>query len=441
MTTHPRGLPVNLDAERRVIGAMLLHSDVAESVSFLNSADFHDPSHRKIHEATIAVYRARHATDPIVVGEELTKRGWLAEVGGHAKLLDLMESVVTTAGAVHSAELVVEAAAHRRLIETLTRLTERAYVETDFCALREEAANEISAIVASHEGVDPIGRILEDSFARIDQVRERGGRLTGAGTDYYDLDNITGGLQPGELIVIGGRPSMGKTSLAFNIVQRVAANGLPCGVFALEMSSQQVIQNMLSCAAQVDSQALRKGRITDPQYQQIQAEAARLYDAPILICDLPELNIHQIRSRARGMRREHGTRLFVVDHLQLMSFTGRFPDRYAEQAAIVVGLKAMARELDAVVILVSQLNREVENRDDHRPRISDLRDCGATEDTADVVILLHRAEYYKPTEENAGLAELIVAKQRNGPTGIAVLRFMREYMRFENYTRARGGAT
>jgi replicative DNA helicase len=228
---------------------------------------------------------------------------------------------------------------------------------------------------------------------------------------------------------------MGKTTLALNITERVASGGAGCAFFTLEMSKQQVIQNMLCSRAQIDGSAMRKGRITDQQYRRLQEEAARLYEANIFIDDTPGISITQLRAKCRRLKQKHGIGMVVVDYLQLMSAGARIESRQQEISTISRGLKALARELSVPVIALSQLNRDVENRDDHRPRMSDLRESGAIEQDADVIILLHREDYFKPTEQNAGLAQIIIAKQRNGPTGEVALRFFREYMRFENYTR------
>jgi replicative DNA helicase len=228
---------------------------------------------------------------------------------------------------------------------------------------------------------------------------------------------------------------MGKTSFALNLTERVAAQKHGIAFFSLEMSSQQIIQNMLCCRAQIDGQAMRKGRITDQQYRRLQEEAERLYEVPIFVDDAAGLSITQLRAKCRRLKQKHDIQLVVVDYLQLMTAGGKVESRQQEISTISRGLKGLAREIKVPVIALSQLNRDVENRDDHRPRMSDLRESGAIEQDADVIILLHRDEYYKPTEENAGLAQIIIAKQRNGPTGDVTLRFFRDFMRFENFTR------
>jgi len=433
-----RGVPQNLDAERSVLGALLLHTDAIVDVTFLKPEDFYLPKHQQIFQALLAAYNTRTATDPIVVGEELSRQGKLEEVGGHEQLMDLMEGVITAAGVVYHAEIVREKAIARRLLDTCLDVARRAYDnESEAKELLDEAERkifEISGMDKSGDAVS-IADVLQATFEKIDRLREREGRLTGLATDYYDFDDMTGGLQPGELVIIAARPSMGKTTFALNLTERVSNYGKGIAFFSLEMSNQQVIQNMLCCRSQIDGSAMRKGRITDQQYKRLQEEAAKLYETPIYIDDTPGISITQIRAKARRLKQKHGIDMIVVDYLQLMTGGGRFESRQQEISAISRGLKSIARELSVPVLALSQLNRDVENRDDHRPRMSDLRESGAIEQDADVILLLHRDDYFNPTEENRGLAQIIIAKQRNGPTGEVALRFFREYMRFENYTR------
>jgi replicative DNA helicase len=433
-----RGVPQNLDAERSVLGALLLHPDAVVDVTFLKPDDFYLPKHEQIFTSILSAYNNRHATDPIVVGEELSREGRLEEVGGHEQLMDLMEGVITAAGVVYHAEIVREKAIARKLLATCLDVARRAYDnESEAKELLDEAERqifEISGLDKSGDAVS-IADVLQSTFERIDRLREREGRLTGLATDYYDFDDMTGGLQPGELIIIAARPSMGKTTFALNLTERVSNHGAGIAFFSLEMSNQQVIQNMLCNRSQIDGSAMRKGRITDQQYKRLQDEAAKLYETPIFVDDTPGISITQLRAKARRLKQKHDISMVCVDYLQLMTGGGRFESRQQEISAISRGLKSIARELSVPVIALSQLNRDVENRDDHRPRMSDLRESGAIEQDADVIILLHRDDYFNPTVENAGLAQIIIAKQRNGPVGEVVLRFFREYMRFENYTR------
>lgn len=433
-----RGVPQNLEAERSVLGSLLLHADAVADIGFLRSEDFYLPRNQQIFAAILEAFNAKNATDPISVAERLERMGVLADVGGHNALLDLVDGVITAAAIVHHAEIVREKAVARRLLEICLDVARRTYSnEEEAKDLLDDAEKQIFEIsrLDKNGEADSIADILQATFDRIHLLRDREGRLTGLGTDYYDLDDLMGGLQAGELIIVAARPSMGKTTFALNLTERVANNRAAVAFFSLEMSKQQVTQNMLCNRAQIDGQAMRKGRVTNEQYQRLQAEAAKLYETPIYIDDTPGITITQLRAKCRRMKQKHNIEMVVVDYLQLMSAGGRVESRQQEIATISRGLKGIARELSIPVIALSQLNRDVENRDDHRPRMSDLRESGAIEQDADVIILLHRDEYYKPTEQNAGLAQIIIAKQRNGPTGEVVLRFFKEYMRFENHTR------
>ncbi|MHC4812026.1 MAG: replicative DNA helicase [Planctomycetota bacterium] len=432
-------MPSNVDAERAVLGALLLHPDTVGEISqVLRANDFYQPPHRLIFEAILETFDERALSDVIAVEEALLKRGRLEEAGGRDGLLDLAGCVLSAAGVQYHAEIVREKAIQRQLLETCLDVSRLAYESsTDARELLDEAERRIFEIarVSMATEVRGISDILQETFSRIELLRDRQGRITGVTTGYPDLDEVTSGLQTGELIVVAGRPSMGKTSFALNISERAAANQHGVALFSLEMSSQQVIQNMLCARAQIDGQALRKGRITDLQMRRLQDEAARLYEAPLFVDDTPGLTIGGLRAKCRRLKQQHDIQMIILDYLQLMTVGGRAESRQQEIAMISRSLKSLARELKVPVVALSQLNRDVENRDDHRPRMSDLRESGAIEQDADVVMLLHRAEYYKRTEENAGLAQVIIAKQRNGPTGEVTLRFFREYMRFENYTR------
>ncbi|MEY3162174.1 MAG: replicative helicase [Planctomycetota bacterium] len=431
-------IPQNLEAERSVLGALLLHADAVADVSFLQPEDFYLHRHQLIFGAVLSCYNTRNTTDPIAVEEDLSRKGVLQEAGGREILLDLMESVVSAAGVVYHAEIVREKSVLRRLLGTCHEIARMSYEnQMEAKDLLDEAERQIMEIARVDKSgeTQSIGDVLQRTIDRIERLRERDGRITGLGTDFYDLDDMTGGLQPGELIIVAARPSMGKTTFTLNLTERVASTGNGIAFFSLEMSAQQVVQNMLCCRAQIDGQAMRKGRITDLQYKRMVEEADRLYQQPIFIDDTPGLTITQLRAKCRRLKQKHNIQMIAIDYLQLMSGGARVESRQQEISAISRGLKGIARELEVPVIALSQLNRDVENRDDHRPRMSDLRESGAIEQDADVIMLLHRDEYYKPTEANAGLAQIIIAKQRNGPTGEVTLRFFKEYMRFENYTR------
>ena len=445
LPVEARSVPRNIDAERSVLGSLLLDAQVIGDVTqILRADDFYIPAHQRIYEALNIVCDKKWHADVISIEEELRRQGHLDESGGRDTLIDLAGSVLSAAGIAYHAEIVREKAILRRLLETCVEVQQMAYDSRleakEMLDLAEQKIFEIARLDVFGDAV-AISSIMNDTFERIDKLRERQGRLTGVTTGFPDLDDLTAGLQPGELLVLAARPSMGKTTLALNIVERAAtgdriAGIAPAGValFSLEMSSQQIIQNMLCGKAQVDSQLLRKGRVTQDQYQRLQQEAASLYEAPIFIDDTPSISVTSLRAKARRLKQKHDIQLIVIDYLQLMTAGIKEESRQQEIAAISRSLKALARELKVPVIALSQLNRDVESRDDHRPRMSDLRESGAIEQDADVIMLLHREEYFTPSEENRGIAEIIVAKQRNGPTGTIKLLFFRSFMRFESYT-------
>ena len=440
-----RAVPRNLEAERSVLGSLLLDAQTVGDVSqILRADDFYLPAHQRIYEALISVCDKKGHADVIAIEEELKKRGHLDESGGRDTLIDLAGSVFSSAGITFHAEIVREKAIQRRLLETCVEVQQLAYDSRleakQLLDLAEQKIFEIARLDVFGDAV-AIASIMNDTFERIDKLRERQGRLTGVTSGFQDLDDLTAGLQPGELLVLAARPSMGKTTFALNIVERAASGDRSAGIapasvalFSLEMSSQQIIQNMLCGKAQIDGQMLRKGRITQEQYARLQQEAAALYESPIFIDDTPGISVTSLRAKARRLKQKHDISMIVIDYLQLMTAGVREESRQQEIATISRSLKALARELKVPVVALAELNRDVEARDDHRPRMSDLRESGAIEQDADVIMLLHREEYYKPTEENRGIAEIIIAKQRNGPTGTVKLLFFKNFMRFESYT-------
>lgn len=438
-SSDTRGVPSNVEAERSVLGALLLHPDAVGDVSeIIQADDFYSPKHRVIYEAIQQSFDANSTVDTIIVEEVLKLNGHLDEAGGMEALLDLAAGVVSAAGVNYHAEIVREKAIMRKLLETTLDISRMAYENNGVAKdLLDEAERRIFEIarVSVTTDIKNIGDILQDTFSRIELLRERQGRLTGLETGYHDLDDMMSGLQGGELIILAARPSMGKTSFALNLTERVASRGNGVILFSLEMSKSQIVQNMLCARSQIDGQAMRKGRITDAQMRRLQEEAAGLYESEVFIDDSAGLTASSLRAKCRRIKAKHDIQMIVIDYLQLLTAGGRVESRQQEISAISRSLKSLARELNVPVIALSQLNRDVESRDDHRPRMSDLRESGAIEQDADVIMLLHREEYFNPTEENAGMAQLIIAKQRNGPTGEVSLRFYRNYMRFENFQR------
>ncbi len=434
-----RGRPRNIEAERSVLGSLMLdQSCVADIGQMLQPDDFWVPKHRLLFHAILEAFERRGQVDVLTVEEVLSRHGVLEEVGGREELFAVLHGVVSAAGVSYHAEIVREKAIQRKLLEVCEDVAEQAYRNAaEPRELLDFAEEQIFRIARMNNAAEirSVEQVLQKTFERIDFFRSNKGAPTGVLTGYGDLDEMTGGLQPGELVILAARPSMGKTTFALNVCERVAARGNGVLIFSLEMSAQQVISNMLCSRAQINGQAMRRGRITDGEYERLHQEAAKLYETPIFVDDSAGLTPATLRAKCRRHKQQHPLSMVIIDYLQLMGGGQRIESRQQEIAHISRSLKALARELEIPVVALSQLNRDVEGREDHRPRMSDLRESGAIEQDADVIMLLHREEYYKRTEENRGLAEVIVAKQRNGPTGDVTLMFFREYMRFENWQR------
>ncbi len=439
MNDGERTPPHNLEAEMSVLSAMLIHRDATvEVLQRLEPDDFYKQAHRTIFEAMRDLHDRDSEIDSITLAEELDRRGALEAVGGRAYLLTLADYVPTAASVLHHADIVRSRSVLRRLIDVCTDVTRRAFDGAEEArALLDEAEKEILEIARDEDVGEPQGMrdLVWETFKRIESFRGRHGTCTGIPTGFIDLDDYTSGLQPGELIVIAARPSMGKTSLALNIMERASAAGHAAAFFSLEMTSDQVTQNLLCATARVNAHRLRRGTISNEDFQRLQEAASEIYNRRIFIDETPGISILNLRTKARRLKQKEDIQIVFVDYLQLVSAGARVDSRQQEISVISRSLKALAKELEVPVVALSQLNRAVEQREDHRPRMSDLRESGAIEQDADVVMMLHREDYYRETEENRGLAELILAKQRNGPTGTVKLRFFREFMRFESFVR------
>ncbi len=409
---------------------------IGEVVQILKADDFFSPAHSEIFQSLLTLYDQNQAIDIILVSEELKRREMLEKVGGIGHLADLMESVPTAANAEYYAKVVREKAIRRKLIAEASEIVREAYEDREEVEeLLDGAERRVFRITESYGNEEPdhIGEILTPVFNRIDEIHGREGRLTGLRTGYYALDELTCGLQRSELIVLAARPSIGKSSLALCIVHNVAVNEQKAvALFTLEMSKEQVAQNMLCARARVNAHQVRRGVLPQEEWPKLSEAAGPLYKADVLIDDSTSLTPLQLRAKARRLKAEHDIDLVVVDYMQLM-YVPRAEGRQQEIAEISRSLKGLARELKVPVLAISQLNRAPEMRESHKPRLADLRESGAIEQDADVVLLLHRDDYYQE-DANPGVAELRVAKQRNGPVGSVTLTFLKEYMRFESYT-------
>ncbi len=439
--------PHAIEAEMNVLGSMLIDPQVIGDVILVlrSGDDFYKPANGSIYEAMVELYDKHGAMDIVLLNQLLVDRDILSTVGGLNYLVELASAVPSAASALHHARLVRNKAAIRHLIDTAGDILYDAYHSSENALVILEAAEQRIFQIAQQSEQSHAVTMQELVYQAYDLISAADGEhLTGVPTGYHDLDEMTYGLQKGEMIIIAARPSMGKTALALNIAEQMALAGYPTGFFSLEMSKEQLVQRILSSRSRVDSKKLRRGMLNTDEDGSLQNACRELHDAPIYIDDTAGLTLLQMRAKARRLAAKHDIKALVVDYLQLMSAGGRVESRQMEISEISRGVKAMARELNIPVICLSQLNRAAEQREGHRPRMSDLRESGSLEQDADVVMMLHREEYYhqadpdwaEMNEEKLGVAELILAKQRNGPTGSVRLSWISEITRFENFSPA-----
>ncbi|MBW2467615.1 MAG: replicative DNA helicase [Deltaproteobacteria bacterium] len=438
-------MPESLAAEAAVLGSMIIDPEcIINVVEKVKTDDFYRIENRYIFDALIALHEKNKAEglDAVLLRDELQKRKQLDEVGGVEYLARIVESVPSSASVMYYASIVKDKSLLRQLISATTEILDDAYGEAgDTSEKLDKAEQKIFAI--TNEKISDTTSSLKDLVVHAFELIEKreSKHVTGLATGYFELDEITCGLQNGEMIIIAGRPSMGKTSLALNIVEHIGVREkVPVGMFSLEMSRQQLAERFLCSNSSIESQLVRKGMLETNQYQRLLETCNNLSEAPIYIDDTAALTPLELRSKARRLRSRFGLNAVVIDYLQLMSLgIGRIESRQQEITAISRYLKALDRELNIPVIVLSQLNRAAENRENHRPRMSDLRESGSIEQDADVVVLLHREDYYhrsEPDYEDNNVAELIIAKQRNGPVGTVRLTFMEKFTRFENISYA-----
>ena len=433
--------PQNLDAESSVLGGILLENEAVNQVlELLRPEDFYRESHRKVFRAIVELSDRSEPVDLITLSDFLKNRGELEAVGGTAYLASLADFVPTAANITHYARIVREKSILRSLISTATEIATRGYEEQgnveEFLDSAEKVIFDISEkkIKASFVAV---GDMIKDTLKTVEKLYDRKEMVTGVPTGFDDLDKLTAGLQPSELIIVAGRPGMGKTAFALNIAANAAFTGAGVAVFSLEMAKEQLVLRMLCSEARVDSSKVRSGYLGERDFPQLAKAAGRLHEAPIYIDDTPAISVLELRAKARRLVRDRSKKigLIIVDYLQLMRGMGTASNREQEISEISRSLKALAKELSVPVIALSQLNRRVEDRSDRRPMMSDLRESGAIEQDSDVIIFIYRDEVYNKSDESKkGLAEIIVAKQRNGPIDTVTLTFLNEYTRFENYT-------
>ena len=432
--------PQNLEAESSVLGGILLENDAVNIVlELLRPEDFYRESHRKVFRAMIELTDRSEPVDLITLSEYLKSRGELDAVGGSAYLASLADFVPTAANIAYYARIVREKSILRSLIRTATDIATRAYEEQgnveEFLDTAEKVIFDISEkkIKASFVAV---GDMIKDTLKTVERLYERKEMVTGVPTGYEDLDKLTAGLQPSDLIIVAGRPSMGKTAFSLNVAANAAFAGVGVAVFSLEMAKEQLVLRMLCSEARVNNSKVRSGYLAERDFPKLANAAGRLHEALIYIDDTPAISVLELRAKARRLVRDRTKKvgLIVIDYLQLMRGMGGASNREQEISEISRSLKALAKELVVPVIAISQLNRRVEDRGDRRPMMSDLRESGAIEQDADVIMFIYRDEVYNQNSEEKGKAEIIVAKQRNGPIDTVELTFLNEFMRFENYT-------
>ena len=433
--------PQALDVERAVLGAMLIDPGAVGAVlEVLDETSFYQTAHRQLFTAIVSLYEKGQPVDQITVVQELTRRKKLEEVGGAFTVAQLAGDVGTSVNAEYHARIVLEKSLRRKMIDISAQVASECYAESqDGFQLLDRAEQRFFSLSQGSigKGFKQIESILHDTFEIVEKAHKRAGAYSGLATGYKDLDELTAGLQPSEMIVVAGRPGMGKTAFGISVARNVAVKEkVPVGIFSLEMSEQQVAQRLLCAEARVDSHLLRTGKLSEDEWSRLAAWSSKLMEAPIFVDDSPGISILEMRAKARRLKIEHGVGLIIVDYLQLITTHDRSENRQQEIANISRSLKAIAKELNVPVVACAQLSRAVETRGgDRRPILSDLRESGSIEQDADVVLFLYRPEVYGIIDEEGhdqvGMAEIIIGKQRNGPLGVAKLTWVNKYSRFE----------
>lgn len=435
----PRVPPHSEEAEQSVLGSMLIDRDAVNvAVENLSQEDFYNLRHGEIFGAMVDLYHENRAVDLVTLKNQLEQKGKLEAAGDMKYLSQIAAAVPNSVHIKNYVQIVKDKALYRKFIQLGNQVMAEGYsTETPIDVLSEEVEQKVFRILQNkgNEDFSHIRDVLLETFDDIERIAKSEGEITGIPTGFVDLDYRTSGLQPSDLVLVGARPSMGKTAFALNVVQHAAVRKHKCSaIFSLEMSKKQLVNRMLSCEAGVESEKLRSGKLEDSDWEKLAMALAPLSEAPIYIDDTPGITLAEMRSKCRKLKLDKGLDLIMIDYLQLMSGgSGRMGDsRQQEISDISRGLKALAREMQVPVVALSQLSRALEARADHRPMLSDLRESGAIEQDADVVMFLYRDEYYHPETEDKNIAEIIIAKQRNGPTGTVKLAWLGQYTKFAN---------
>src|SRR5262252_642327 len=414
---------------------MLMSKDaISDVMEVIRPADHYRPAHQLVHEAILELYGRGEPADPVTVSDLLAKRSELARVGGGAYLHTLLASVPTAANAGYYARIVRERAILRRLVEVGTRIVQLGYAgDGDADELVDRAQAEIYGVTERRVAEDflPLSEIMPGALDEIEAIGSRGGVMTGVPTGFVDLDTLTNGLHPGQMVVIAARPAIGKSTLALDLARAAAIkHRLATVMFSLEMSRNEITMRLLSAEARVPLQAMRTGQLGEDDWTRLARRMSEVVDAPLFIDDSPNMSMMEIRAKCRRLKQRHDLRMVIVDYLQLMTSPRRVENRQQEVSEMSRSLKLLAKEVDVPVVAISQLNRGPEQRNDKRPLLSDLRESGSIEQDSDVVILLHREDAYERESPRAGEADLIVAKHRNGPTAVVTVAFQGHYSRF-----------
>jgi len=429
--------PQDLIAEQSVLGAMLMDKNaISRVVELLDVDSFYRDAHRYIFESVLNLFDRGEPIDLVTVTDNLRKNGKLDGAGGSVYIADLLNAIPTAANVEYYAKIVDEKSTLRKLIDAGTNIVSHAFEEVENVDTVLDQAEKLVFDIALKRvrvGFHKIDSVIKSVLDKIDSLYDKKEAITGTPSGFADLDKYTAGFQNADLIIIAARPSVGKTALALNIAANAAIkHKIPVALFSLEMSKEQLAQRLLCSEAEVDAQKLKTATLSDTGWKKLTRALGRLSEAPIFIDDTPSLTVTEMRAKARRMKLEKGLGLVVVDYMQLMRGRGRVENRVQEISEIARSLKTLARELDVPVVALSQLSRAVEKRDDRIPRLSDLRESGEIEQTADVVMFIHRDDYYNPQSERANIAEIIIAKQRNGPVGTVELVFRREITKFHS---------